>query len=195
MKSTRILFVLFTWLLMCAVSPTIIATAQDNEKKKPGTTVDTWRQSLPPDAEPEGPAEEIPGGAPSLPSDDETQKTLLSLERMWMDSLSTGDGDTLSQIISGDFTFTSPRVIDVKDRTRYLDYALRELKLASYEFEKTTVRLFGRTAIVNGLFKQKATVRGENWAGNYLVTDVWIKRDGNWRVVSRHESPLHEQKQ
>lgn len=195
MKSIRIHFVAFsTWVLMCAVSPTVIATAQDNEKQKPGTTVDTWRQSLPPEAETQREGEEMPGVATSQPSNDETQKTLLSLERMWMDSLRAGDADTLGQIVSADFTFASPRAIGVKDRNKYLEYALRELKLTSYEFDKTTVRLFGRTAIVSGLLKQKATVRGEDWAGNYLITDVWISRGGNWRVVSRHESPLQEQK-
>ena len=189
MKLTRIHFLaMSTWVLMCAFFPTIIATAQD--KEKPGTTVDTWRQSLPPEAEAQSEAEEMPGVASSLPSDDETQRTLLSLERMWMDSLTAGDADTLGQIVSGDFTFASPRVLDVKDRIKYLEYALRELKLTSYEFDKTTVRLFGRTAIVSGLLKQKATLKGEDFGGNYLITDVWISRGGNWRVVSRHESPL-----
>lgn len=195
MKSTRIFFAVFTWMLMCTVSPTIVATAQDNEKQKPGTAVDTWRHSLPPEAEARGETEEMPGVATSEPSNDETQKTLLSLERMWMDSLRAGDADTLAQIISEDFTFANPRAVEVKDRIKYLEYALRELKLTSYEFDKTTVRLFGRTAVVSGLLRQKATVRGADWAGNYLITDVWISRGGNWRVVSRHESPLPEQKQ
>ena len=183
-------FASFIWVLMCAVSPTMIAAAQDNDKQKPGTTVDAWRQSLPPEVEAESQAEEVLGVAPSLPSYEETQKILVSLERMWMDSLKAGDADTLGQIVSSDFTFVSPRVLDVKDRIKYLEYALRELKLTAYEFEKTTVRLFGRTAIVSGLLKQKATAKGEDQAGNYLVTDVWISRGGNWRVVSRHESPL-----
>ena len=118
MKSTRIhFFAMFTWVLMCAFSPTIIATAQER-KEKPGTTVDTWRQSLPPEAEAQSQAEEMPGVAPSPPSNDETQKTLLSLERMWMDSLRAGDADTLGQIVSGDFTFASPRVLDVKDQNQ-----------------------------------------------------------------------------
>lgn len=193
MKSRRIQsFSLFLWMLAGAVSPTVIATAQ--EKEKPGTTIDAWRQALPPETEAQRSVEEIPAAVPSLPSDDETQKTLLSLERRWMESLKVGDADSLSQIISPKFTFASPRAIDVKDKIKYLEYALRDLKLTSYEFDKTTVRLFGRTATVTVLLKQKATVGGEDWSGRYLVTDVWISRDGSWLVVSRHESPLPEQK-
>lgn len=195
MRSIRMqAFTLFLWTLVCAASLTVIAKAQEKEKQKPGTTIDAWRQALPPESEAQRPAEEMPGVAPALPSNDETQQALLSLERRWMDSLKVGDADSLNQIISADFTFASPRVIDVRDRIKYLEHALRDLKLTSYEFDKTTVRVFGRTAIVSGLLKQKATVRGEDWGGSYLITDVWISRDGNWRVVSRHESLLPEQK-
>lgn len=170
------------------------AAAQEKEKPKPGSTLDTWRQSLPPDTEVQRLPEEMPTDAAPSPNNIATQKVLLALERRWMDSLKVGDADTLNQIISDDFAFASSRAVEVKDRIKYLRYGLGDLKLTSYEFDKATVRLFGRTAIVSSLLKQKATVRGEDWSGNYLVTDVWINREGNWRVVSRHESPLQEQK-
>lgn len=181
---------LFTLIVIWAVAPKIVAA---QEKQKPGTTVDSWRQSLPPEAQVQ--AAEMPGVAAALPSDDETHKTLLALEKRWMDSLKIGDAESLGEIISADFTFASPRLTaEVGNRTRYFDYAVRDLKLTSYEFDKATVRLFGRTAIVSCLLKQKATVGGADWGGSYLVTDVWLNRAGIWRVVSRHESPLPEQK-
>ncbi len=182
-------FTLFFWALMLVFAPTS-ARSQESEKPKPGTTVDAWRQALPPETEAPGPVEEIPEVAASPPSSVETRKTLLLLEQTLMESLKVGDADSLSQIISSDFMFASPRIVDFMDRNKYLEYALRDLKLTSYAFDKPTVRLFGRTAVVSGLLKQKATVKGEDWGGNYLVTDVWISREGNWRVVSRHESPL-----
>jgi len=194
MKSTRVhFFFLSALIFICSLTPTLIANAQD--KEKPGTTVDTWRQALPTETETPQPAEEIPGVAPSLASIEETRKTLLSLEQRLMESLKMGDADSLSLIVSSDFTFANPRLaMRVGDRSKFLGYALRDLKLASYEFDKPTVRIFGRTAIVTGVLKQSATVAGEDWSGTYLVTDVWISRDGIWRVVSRHESPLNEKK-
>jgi len=194
MRSIRIhAFALVLWTLMFSFALTTSIRAQEKEKQKPGTTVDAWRQALPPEAEAQKQVEEMPGST-TMPSHDETQKTLLSIERGWMESLRVGDADSLSQIIPGDFTFANPHVIEVMDRAKYLEHSLRDLKLTSYEFDKTTVRLFGRTAIVSGLLKQKATIKGEDWGGNYLFTDVWIRRDGIWRVVSRHESPLPEQR-
>ena len=185
----RIYFlVLFGCMLMGAVWPTIV-TAQEREKQKPGTTVDTWRKSLPPEAETSRPAEEIPGDA-ALPSRDETRKVLLSLEKGLMEALKVRDADSLSQIIGSEFTFANPRLAGISDRSTYLGHVVRDLKLTSYQFDKTTVRVFGRTAIFSSLLKQSATVAGEDWSGTYLLTDVWISRDGIWRVVSRHESLL-----
>lgn len=181
---------LITLTLMWALPATMVTTAQ--EKQKPGTTIDSWLQALPPEAEAQ--AEEAAAVAALLPANDETQKTLLALELRWMDSVKAGDADSLSQIVSRDFTFASPRAIRVSDRIQYLEYALRDLKLSSYEFENTRVRVFGRTAIVSSLLKQKAMVKGEDWGGSYLVTDVWLNREGSWRVVSRHESLVPEQK-
>lgn len=186
------LFVLVIVNLIGADSSPLVA--QEKEKQKPGTTVDAWRQSLPRESQAPEPAEGTPDPPPSLQSNAEATKTLLALERLWMDSLKVGDADSLSQIIFGDFAFVSPRMIDGKDRVKYLEYALRDLKLISYEFDKITVRLFGKTAIVTGLLKQNATMKGEDWGGNYLVTDVWINRNGTWRAVSRHEDRLKEQK-
>jgi len=184
-------FISATTLVSSFLSPLSVA---GQDKPKPGTTVDAWRQSLPSDAEARTPVEETAEAVASSPSVAETKKVLLDLERRWMDSLKVGDGDSLDQILAADFAFASPRIIEGRDRTKYLEHSLRDLKLASYELDKTTVRLFGRTAIVSGRLKQKAAVNGEDWSGDYLFTDVWINREGVWRAVSRHESAIKEQK-
>ncbi|MBC7932087.1 MAG: nuclear transport factor 2 family protein, partial [Rubrivivax sp.] len=102
---------------------------------------------------------------------------------------------SLSQIISDDFTLVSPRlVVAAGDKDKYFKHAMRDLNLASYVFEDLTVRLYGRVAVVSGKLKESATVAGEDWTGSYLVTDVWVNRDGSWRVVSRHASLLPEKK-
>jgi ketosteroid isomerase-like protein len=50
------------------------------------------------------------------------------------------------------------------------------------------VRIYGDTAIVNSLYHQNATARGQDWSGYFLITDVWVKRGGRWQVVTRHAS-------
>lgn len=193
MKSIRLAFFVFFISAMAFVSLPRSVSGQERDKPKPGTTLDAWRQSLPAEAEVRSSGEETPEAAASSASKEEVQKILLELERSWMNSLKISDADSLNQILAADFAFASPRMIDGRDRAKYLEYALRDLKLTFYELDKTTVRVFGRTAIVSGRLKQKATAKGEDWSGDYLFTDVWINRGGVWRAVSRHQSPIKEQ--
>lgn len=185
----------FAAALIFVAAPARGASAQDKKGagQKPGSTVDAWRQALPPEAEAEtrsGTGEA--NGAPGRPSREEIEKGLIELEMKWMDALKLRDAGTLGQIIADDFVSVSPHAPGlVSDRARYLENATRELKLTSYEFEGLTVRLYGRTAIVSGRLTQTAgAANGADLGGSYFFTDVWVGRDGAWRVVSRHVSPL-----
>ena len=31
---------------------------------------------------------------------------------------------------------------------------------------------------------QAAKLNGENLSGNFLITDIWVKRDGAWKVAA-----------
>jgi len=184
--------VLLTCLLLVFVAPPLTAAQEkkDEEKKPAGSTADAWRQALPPEAERTAETVEAASGAPAPASREEVERSLLALERKWMEALKARDASTLAQVIADDFSFVGPRAFDKPgDRDKYLAHALRELKISSYEFDGLTVRLYGRTALVSGRLAQKATdAGGEDLSGSYFVTDVWVSRDGFWRVVSRHVS-------
>lgn len=181
--------------MILTATPARAAFAQEKKggEQKPASTVDAWRQALPPEAETERPAgAEDSNSTPARPSREEIERSLLALETKWMDALKLHDASTLGQVVADDFVSVSPRAAGVvSDRTKYLDHALRELKLTSYEFQDLSVRLYGRTAIVSGRLTQSASAaNGEDLGGSYFFTDVWVSRDGIWRVVSRHASPI-----
>ncbi|MDT7808846.1 MAG: hypothetical protein QOJ70_2659 [Acidobacteriota bacterium] len=188
----------FVAALILAAALSVSAAAQDKSKetpKPPTGTVDAWRQALPPDAEGERPAEASAAVAQQRAVRELNEKNLIELERKWMGALQLRDASVLGQIISDDFTLVSPRlVVSAGDRDKYFQHAMRELTLTSFDLEELTVRLYGRAAVVSGRLKQSATVAGEDWGGNYLFTDVWVSRDGSWKVVSRHTSLLPPEK-
>lgn len=198
MRETRTRFLIFfIGALLLAAAPQVAVTAQQKGKEAQtpanDSTVEAWRQALPPEAEAARPAEGTTTDTQPPASREEVEKSLLTLELKWMEAVKLRDASALSQIISDDFALVSPRlVVAVGDRTKYFEHALRGLNLASYEFEGLKVRLYGRTAVVSGRLKQSATVAGEDWGGSYLITDVWVSRDGFWRVVSRHASLTSE---
>lgn len=200
MKKFRTRLFAFFAAAVALAALSLSAAAQDKEKEKetqkPATgTVDAWRQALPPEAETSETLETSATAAQPRLTREAAEKSLLALERKWMESLQRRDASALSQLISDDFTLVSPRlVIAAGDRDKYFQHAMRELTLTSYSFESLTVRLYGRTAVVSGRLKQSANLSGEDWGGAFLFTDVWVTRDGAWQVVSRHASPLPPEK-
>jgi len=184
-------------LILAAALPAS-AAAQDKgkEAQKPSTsTVDAWRQALPPQAETEGEPEASAAAAQPRATREMTEKALLALERRWMGALQQRDASAMSQLIAEDFTLVSPRLVTAAgDRDKYFQHAMRDLNLTAYDFEGVTVRIYGRTAVVSGRLSQSADVGGVDWGGTYLFTDVWVSRDGTWQVVSRHLSRPAEKK-
>jgi ketosteroid isomerase-like protein len=181
---------------LAAMSHSAAAQEKGKETQKPtATTVDAWRQALPPEAEAAGTPEAGAADTRRPDSREASEKALLALERKWMAALQQRDASALSQLVSADFTLVSPRlVVAAGDRDKYFRHAMRDLTLTSYDFEGLTVRLYGRTAVVSGRLRQSASAAGEDWGGSYLFTDVWVSRDGAWQVVSRHTSMLPPEK-
>jgi hypothetical protein len=56
----------------------------------------------------------------------------------------------------------------------------------SFNFQK--IRCYTEFAIINSIATMKAQVDGKDWSGQVLLTDVWIRRGDDFRVVSRHAS-------
>lgn len=184
----------FAVALAFAATLSVAAGAQEKDKetrKPPTSTADAWRQALPPEAETDKASQAEPNAAPPRASREDVEMSLTALEREWMEAVKLRNASALGRIVSDDFTLISPRlVVAAGDRDRYFNHVMSDLKLASYDFDGLTVRLYGRAAVVSGVLKRSAAVAGEDWGGSFLVTDVWVNRDGFWRVVSRHESLL-----
>jgi hypothetical protein len=172
----------------------VVADAQDKSKQdappKPANTVDAWKQALP-ENEQANPSAEYSQAtrAQNEKALEEIKKGLIATEHKWMEALKLRDESALAQIVGDDFTINSPRPTDsLVNKTQYLKQSLNDLKLSSYNLDKLEVRVYGRTAVVNGWFTQQAVLASTEWSGNFLFTDVWVYRNGSWKVVSRHLS-------
>ncbi|MEO8268431.1 MAG: nuclear transport factor 2 family protein [Aureliella sp.] len=106
------------------------------------------------------------------------------LEQSWMQAWVQQDRATCEAILADDFLLTSARGI-LMSKADWLS-ALESFKCTAFAWEEITVRAFGETAIVHGRARQQAAVAGQDWSGRFLISDVWVKRHGQWQVVARH---------
>jgi ketosteroid isomerase-like protein len=117
------------------------------------------------------------------------EQELVKLENEWARAWQLPDPAALENLIADDFTLTSALSKgEVTNKRQYIDTVIRLVRGESYSFERMNVRIYGDTAVITACFQQSATFAGSDWSGDFLVTDVWVKRGGQWRVVARHAS-------
>ena len=107
------------------------------------------------------------------------------LERKWMQAWVEGDMDTCASILGDDFVLTSARGV-LMPKEAWLANAASVFKCTAFEWQELVVRPFGDVTVVHGRSRQDASVGGQDWSGVFLTTDVWVRREGTWRVVARH---------
>jgi ketosteroid isomerase-like protein len=117
---------------------------------------------------------------------------ILRREKEWMNAWIEKDRTTLMEILSDDFLLSSARG-NLMDKEEWLVNALGPFTCRTFTWKETKVRLYDTTAVVNALVEQEANVGTKDWSGTFLLTDVWVKQEDKWRVVSRHGTgPLAE---
>ena len=77
----------------------------------------------------------------------------------------------------------------VMPRDRWLD-VLADYVVHEYLVEEQIVDHHDDIAAVLQRVRMSATVLGEDRSGVFILSDIWRKRDGEWRVWRRHSTPL-----
>jgi ketosteroid isomerase-like protein len=118
-------------------------------------------------------------------SDDE--RALIDLQNEWMAAWQRLDYDRLEQILAPEFTLTSARSDQLVDRSEWLRL-LDQVRNESFEYTDFQVQVFDDAAVVKSRLSQVARVGDQPWNETFMLTDVWIRRNGRWQVVARHSS-------
>ncbi len=117
------------------------------------------------------------------------ERELLGLENEMMNAFSRKDSTTLQRALDDSFVLTSATSRgDLIRKTGYIRGGLREIEVESFRLHDVDVRSFGNTAIVNCRLDWKSTWNGKDWSSDFLITDVWVRKPGGWRIATRHSS-------
>lgn len=184
--------------MILAVAAILLVTsasvqAQKTEKKET-TTADAWRQALPESETANAPFIEMAESTDNVEPREtaaQVEKRILELEGRLMEAFKQRDSVALKQLLADDFVPAGANITEAQaDKTRFIEWTLKNSELKSYAVEKTKVRVFPASAIVTAYYKQRITVAGAPVETNFIVTDVWVRRAKQWRAVSHHVSQL-----
>jgi ketosteroid isomerase-like protein len=119
------------------------------------------------------------------PSPD-VEMTIAQLERDWVAAIVKNDTATIETLLADDFVGTSPTA-----DTLTKQFALDDLKSGTYVvdsmvLDEISVNSYGDVAIAFSSQREKSRYQGKDTSGHYQFTDVWLKRDGQWRVIASH---------
>lgn len=111
-----------------------------------------------------------------------------ALEKKWSAALAANDAAALAPLLADDWTNVSEDGT-LQSKAEFLE-SLKSgsLKFTSCTLKKTTVRVYGDTAVVVGEDSAKGTQDGESFDDDGVFTDVWVKQGDKWVCVATHSS-------
>ncbi len=122
------------------------------------------------------------GAAPADGTADVAELTRLS--DAWDRAIVAKDRAAVAGNMAEDF-----RIIDgngaVDGKQKFVDDILDpKLRIDPYTVEDFEVRLYGDTALLSGRTRMTGAYDGKPFESNYRYIDIYVRRDGDWKIVS-----------
>lgn len=97
----------------------------------------------------------------------------------------------LERLLAEEFVLVTGRPgHEVRGRSEWLEVTREEYSIDSFTFEEIEVLGYGDAALVRSRYSQHGRMGGADRSQSYLMTDVFVRRDGRWQAAHRHVSPL-----
>jgi hypothetical protein len=113
---------------------------------------------------------------------------LIDLSHEWMRAVQANDRVRLETILGREFSVVG--AVGEVDREQWLENASGPYAVDEFAYEEIEVEVYGDTAVLSSRYRQTAQLDGRDLSGSFLVTDVWVRRDGRWQAVRRHATPV-----
>ena len=113
------------------------------------------------------------------------EQELLDVEHRLTDALRRGNYAELEEFLAPEYALVSR--LGTMPRDEWLAVA-RDYNVDDFRFDDVDVHVYGDAAVVRARYWQQAELRGQNLTGMFLLTDVWVRGDGGWKIVSRHST-------
>ena len=139
---------------------------------------------LDPNPEPDGPPVTVEA------ADDLATDELLDRAAQWDAAVKNRDEVAADAVLASDFALELVQPVrSVMNREVWLEI-LADYVVDEWHVEEEVVSQAEDMAAVLRRVRMRATVLGEDRSGIFVVSDLWRRVDGEWRVWRRHSTPL-----
>jgi len=110
----------------------------------------------------------------------DTEQTIRKLNRDYVDSFLRSDVKRYDELLADDFICTCPDG-SLVDKPAFLKSAAEPSGMEYFGLEDVNIRIFGDVALVHA---RTPYTRKDGVSGAARYTDIYVKRNGRWQVVS-----------
>ena len=118
----------------------------------------------------------------------DTVATIDRLEHEWVDAIVKNDAATIDRLLAPDFAGTSPTAHSYDRNLALSDLKSGLYKVKSMKLDEVSANVYGDTAVAFTSQQEESAYGESDTSGHYHYTNVWVRKDGQWRVVASHGS-------
>ncbi|MFZ1100434.1 MAG: nuclear transport factor 2 family protein [Steroidobacteraceae bacterium] len=115
--------------------------------------------------------------------------TFTKIENDWWEADKAKDEKALGRILADDWSYLGPQGTMTKAQ-ELAEVKKRDENIASLTLTDMKVRVYGDVAIVTFREQENSTKNNTDSSGQFLYTDVFVKRQGRWQAVNSQGTPL-----
>ena len=123
-------------------------------------------------------------------SQHDTEQQVRNLAAEWTAAELRGDSAFLDRTLADDFVGVGPRGFMLSKQEWIGRLQSGGLHYNALTLDEMQVHIYGDAAILIGRETQAATYQGQDIPGQFRMTQVWVRQDGNWRLAGLQLSPI-----
>jgi len=109
-----------------------------------------------------------------------------ALEVKLMDAYKQRQIDVFASLLDPDFIITFEDG-STYGKTGYTSYAANpSVRVDVVDMSDLKIRMHGDTAVLIGAYHERGESKGSPYDYHDRFTDVWMKKDGKWRLIASH---------
>lgn len=135
-----------------------------------------------------------PSAAPALArSDANLEAEVLRLDDERRNAYLQNDAGTLDRILADDVTAITGIGTEDDKASILADVRSHDLTFKKFAYDHRKIRIYGETAVVTSHAEIVANYKGRDLTGKLLVSRVYAKQQGGWKLVAIQSTKMPEQ--
>jgi hypothetical protein len=109
---------------------------------------------------------------------------VLDFEQKRFDAMTRADTVALSPMLGNDLVYIHSNALKENKQEHLSAIASRNLVYKTMNREQAAVRIFGKTAVINGIVSVQGVIKGNDFTVRLLYTAIYRKKGRSWCLVN-----------